>query len=550
MNKLFYLTFLLILSCARKTTESPVLEAQLHWYHKDLEKDKIPGISLEKFYKENKKTPKSSIIVAVIDTHIDATHPELKDQIWTNTKEIPNNGIDDDDNGYIDDVNGWSFIGLKNGEYVVRERYDLVKIIKEFEVNYMNKGFDTVKNQNEYSYKEYKMAKKVLNSYVNYYKEDLVIYKNLKNIYSLMKDSINSYFTKNKLEINIKTLDSVFKSVNKINKFYVQRLVSNDQDFSSLLKYYYICLKLKVKNEDGLTELIDDSNLYLSTILDVNFKDNYDPYNFPEKKEKNYGNNIINNDIIAKYIYINHSTKVSGILAGNRKDNKGIFGISNQIKIMPLAIEKSGGANDKDIAMAIYYAVDNGAKIINMSFGKDFSVNKQWVYDAIQYAERKNVLIVKIAHNDSYNIDENPQYPLDYNYETQEEIAQNMIVVGATTQKADSTLVASYSNYGKKNVDLFAPGENIYTATYKDKYTTDGGTSLAAPMVSGTAALLWLHYPKLTVQEVKKIILESGTSLDLEVFKPGTEEKVPFSSLSKSGKLLNVYNAMKMAKKY
>ncbi len=219
-------------------------------------------------------------------------------------------------------------------------------------------------------------------------------------------------------------------------------------------------------------------------------------------------------------------------------------------KIMPLNISYSGDEHDKDIAMAIYYAVDNGAKVINMSFGKEFSLHKKWVSDAYKYAESNNVLIVHCAGNDSFNVDENPYYPNDVDYENPHEVVDNFINVGATTAKADSTLVASFSNYGKKNVDLFAPGDKIYTTTAGNGYAYDSGTSLAAPMVSATAALIWSYYPKLTAKEVKQIILESGTAYDMDVLIPGGEgKKAKFSELSKSGKVLNVYNAMQLAEK-
>ena len=524
------------------------MDARLHWHHKDLEKDKIPGISLEKFYQENKKTPKASIIVAVLDSYMDSTHPSLKNQIWTNINEISNNGIDDDNNGYIDDINGWSFIGDRFGGYMVWQNHESVRIIRNFETKLLSKGFDTLKNKENYKFIEYKKAKINFDYLTNYYLQER------KNIVFFEEnyDLINDFSKKNNFQdFSIEKLDSVFDNLNDKKVLELNdRIKNKEKDNSSLLKYLIYFKYYEIKNKNELKKYTIEFDSIINKSFNINFKERENIGDNIEKLEKGYGNNIINNTKPNHYPNINHATMVSGIIAGNRKNNKEVFGFSDQIKIMPIPMSSKGDENDKDIAMAIYYAVDNGAKIINMSFGKDFSVNKQWVTEAIQYAEKRDVLIVKSASNNATNNDEEENYPNDYNYETQEEIAQNMIVVGATTQKADSTLVASYSNYGKKNVDIFAPGENIYTATYKDAYTTDGGTSLAAPMVSGTAALLWLHYPKLTVQEVKQIILESGTSLDLEVIKPGTEEKVPFSSLSKSGKLLNVYNAMKMARKY
>jgi subtilisin family serine protease len=220
---------------------------------------------------------------------------------------------------------------------------------------------------------------------------------------------------------------------------------------------------------------------------------------------------------------------------------------SAAIKALP-----PGPATDKDIAMAIYYAVDNGAKVINMSFGKEFSLKQEWVTEAFRYAEKHNVLLIHCSGNNKYDIDKRRFYPNDIIYRQSEktEMVGNFINVGSISKRIDSTMVSKFSNYGKLNVDLFAPGEQIYVAYPADEYKYDSGTSLAAPMVSGTAALIWLYYPELTVQEVKKIILESGVTIDKRVVKPGTaNEMVHFSELCKSGKILNTYNAMKMAEK-
>lgn len=126
-----------------------------------------------------------------------------------------------------------------------------------------------------------------------------------------------------------------------------------------------------------------------------------------------------------------------------------------------------GDGNDKDIAMAIYYAVDNGAKVINMSFAKEFSVHPEWVTTALQYAEKHNVLVVHVASNDGKDNDVNPIYPNDYLYDGMPEVCSNFINVGSTSKRLDSTFVSNFSNYGKKNVDLFAPGEDIYILPFQ-----------------------------------------------------------------------------------
>ncbi len=313
-------------------------------------------------------------------------------------------------------------------------------------------------------------------------------------------------------------------------------------------------MKFRFENNENTMEKMLETEREIDSIvnrnLNLNFNDRKIIGDNPNVLEKGYG---CGNVSITKKGFKNlqgHCTKVAGIIGANRKNNIGIKGFSDDIKIMPLNISYSGDENDKDIAMAIYYAVDNGAKVINMSFGKDFSANQQLVSDAFKYAEKHNVLLVHSAGNERFNADENHYYPSDNHFDGKAEICNNFINVGSTSANLDHTFVSAFSNYGKQNVDLFAPGQKIYTTAKGNEYGEDSGTSLAGPMVSGTAALIWSYYPKLTAVEIKQIIIESGTSYAVEVIVPGTKDKkIPFSELSKSGKVLNVYNAMKLAEK-
>lgn len=366
--------------------------------------------------------------------------------------------------------------------------------------------------------------------------------------YPIARDSLKHYFPKE--DYTYQQLDSLYNKYKINDKTYRQRREDKDYDIGAMIGF----LKRKFDLKENTLEDIIETKIQLDSIVNKNLN-----LNFNEREalgdnaydlQKGYGNNFVSNNKVGHRKIQDHCTKVSGIIAANRNNDFGINGISEMAKIMPLNISYSGDEHDKDIAMAIYYAVDNGAKVINMSFGKEFSLHKKWVSDAYKYAESNNVLIVHCAGNDSFNVDENPYYPNDVDYENPHEVVDNFINVGATTAKADSTLVASFSNYGKKNVDLFAPGDKIYTTTAGNGYAYDSGTSLAAPMVSGTAALIWSYYPKLTAKEVKQIILESGTAYDMDVLIPGGEgKKAKFSELSKSGKVLNVYNAMQLAEK-
>lgn len=518
------------------------------WHQKDFAFDTIPGISLEKWYSKNKKKPKNkNIIVAVVDTQIDKNHEDLKGQLWINTKEIPNNVIDDDQNGYIDDINGWSFTGTNSGSYVVWNRYEYVRIVQYWGKLFENKTESQINEKDLWKFKEYQRALKTFEEKTKYYGN---WYKSLKHdvaIYPLVKDTLKYFFPKE--DYTYKQLDSLYKKYKINDKRYRQRRDDNDKDLGALISYMMSNLEV---GENSFKEL-KDKETQLDSVLNKNLNINYNERlsigDNPNILEKGYGNNKISNTIEGVRTIQDNNTMVSGILAANRNNNIGIKGIANII-IMPLNISPSGDEHDKDIAMAVRYAVDNGAKIINMSFGKEFSMHKDWVSDAFKYAEEHNVLLVHSAGNDGEDLDKTIHYPNDQNYNGIRGICNNFINVGSTNKNFGEKFVSDYSNYGKQNVDLFAPGEDIYTTGSGNIYKTDSGTSFSVPMVCGTAALIWSYYPNLTAKEVKQIIIDSGTPYDIEVILPGTKDKkVPFSELSKSGKVLNVYNAMQLAKK-
>ena len=221
-------------------------------------------------------------------------------------------------------------------------------------------------------------------------------------------------------------------------------------------------------------------------------------------------------------------------------------GVATNVKILSVRAVPDGDERDKDVAMAFRYAVDNGAKVINTSFGKAYSPDKEWVYEALQYAAENDVLIVNAAGNDSNNIDEVYTYPND-SKDLVTEFTNNVITIGAMSANWDENLPASFSNYGKLNVDVFAPGVAIYATFPDERYQAISGTSMAAPSTAGVAALIRSYYPELSAAQVKGILMNSGTQVNLEVKLPGTEDLVPFKDLSVSGRIVNAYNALKMA---
>lgn len=538
-----YLSLYILFSCSSPnklknySTES-TMDSVEFWYFRD----SINGISLDKWYNENFKKTNNEIIVATLDTQIDINHEDIQGQLWINKKEIQNNGIDDDKNGYIDDYNGWNFVGKPDGGYFAYGNFEYVRVIQKWDSIFRNKKESELSKGLLKDFNQYSIANNYLDYYLDYYKN---YKKNLEfniEMFPLSKDTLKYYFPKE--DYSIEQLDSLYKKHNKSDKDFYERRENRDKDFSSLILYMRSNFRQGNKKIEKIVDLKTQMDSIINQNLNVNFIDRKFIKDNPNKLEKGYGNNILNS---FKKIQ-DHNTEVSSIITDNRNNKKGTSGFSDNIKIMPLIISLSGDEHDKDIAVAIYYAVDNGAKVINMSFGKEFSLCQEWVSEAIEYAYKHDVLIVHCSGNNSKSIDENLYYPTDVKYGEVNELSSNFIDVGSISKRTDSTMVSPFSNYGKNNVDLFAPGEEIYVAIPDNQYKYDSGTSLAAPMVSGTAALIWLYYPNLSVQEVKNIILESGVTIDKMVVKPGTDnEMVHFSELCKTGKILNTYNAMKMA---
>lgn len=544
MSKIKYALFLILLalsftdSIAQNAAETKKvkklkIDELRNWQNQDLQQDSLPGISLNKLYVEFIKNKKGKeVIVAVIDSYIDLEHEDLKNQIWINKKEIPNNNIDDDKNGYVDDINGWNFLGNKNGESTFRLNYDASRRLR----NLLRKGIDTTNfNGNIIDSLAYKNIQKEWIKLRNKYNSKIEDAKYYQEVYISSFKRINDIF-KNK-PFSLKQIDSLFK---------LREFNSSDEFYYDM---YFVRDFIKTNNNKAWIDLFEERVVgELSTSLNPNFNEN----DIIQDIETDILDKFYGNKKVSQYATkTSHSTMMSGMIAANRKDNVGIQGFSNQIKLMPLVISAASGTHrDKDIALAIEYAINNGAKVINMSFGKSTPIYPEWIQKSILYAKENDVLIVVSAGNSNENLDTKYSYPNDYFSEKDaEEFVDNLIVVGGTNHEANENLVYKYSNFGKKNIDIMAPATDIWCLDPLRKYALDDGTSFAAALTSGSAALIRSHYPKLTASQVKNIILESGVTIDQKVIKPGTEnEMVHFSELCKSGKILNVYNAMKMAK--
>jgi len=483
------------------------------WGHADLISDTIPGISLNKAYDDiikNKKGKK--VIVAVLDSGIDLDHEDLDDVIWINKGERPGNGVDDDNNGYIDDIHGYNFLGE-----AYNEQLEYVRIIK-FKMG-DNAIQEKAKAELQEEFSKTKQNKERYEQILSSVKDaDVAVKKHLgKSEYS-KKDVIA-----------IKTEDqALLQSAAAIKQMY---------NFADSIPDVF-----KQLNE-GITYFTERLNYHLNVDFDGRKIVGDNPYDL---MDMGYGNGNPKNRVKNE----SHGTHVAGIIAAERDNGLGVNGVANNVEIMSIRAVPNGDEYDKDIALGIRYAVDNGAQIINASFGKSYSLNSDWVYDAIKYAAANDVLIVHAAGNDGLDLDDpkNTNFPNDQADNKGTEIADNLITIGALNGKYGSEMVASFSNYGKMNVDVFAPGGNIYSTMPENNYEFQGGTSMAAPMVSGIAALIRSYYPKLTASEVKRVLIESGLSTSASVILAGDTEKTkPFNQASKSGKMVNAYNALIMA---
>ncbi len=485
----------------------------MRWSHLDIMKDTVPGMSVDRAYTELLKKRKGQpVIVGVIDSGIDLNHEDIKDVLWVNSGEKPGDGLDNDGNGYIDDIHGYNFLGES-----YHEQMEIARIIR------LKIGDQAYQDS----------AKSKLNSKLPEAKEGLPQLQQIEQFVSMAHENIQ------------KELGKEYYSVEDLEK-YSPKSPQEEQLVGVLIQVMGMGQDIPT----AIADLNEGINYYKGQVdyhLNVDFDgrksvgDN--PYDFNDQK---YGNG--NPDIRDKDE--SHGTHVAGIIAGTRGNKKGVDGVAKNVKIMSLRAVPDGDEYDKDIALAIRYAADNGAKVINASFGKAFSPNAEWVYEALEYAASKDVLFVHAAGNDGADLDEseNPNFPNDHKLQNSPEIVDNVITVGALTSSFGPDMVASFSNYGKQNVDVFAPGAAIYSTMPNDGYEFQDGTSMAAPAVAGMAALIRSYYPSLSAVQVKQIIMNSGIAPQIKVMIGGPEgtEKT-LSEISKSGRIANLYNAIILA---
>lgn len=509
-----------------------------NWYNRDKSSAQFQGVSTELAYQTLLKDKVSRpIVVAVIDSGVEVDHPDLKNKMWVNQDEIPNNGRDDDGNGYVDDVHGWNFIGNANGENVEFDTYELTRLYKKYNDRFEGKTAGDLSKSDLKDYNRYIELQQAFAAKKQEIESQSMQVMMVSSMYEqsigAVKDALGDKpMTSENLQ-NLKSDDAQAQMGSQMILQIAQAVGADAADVPRIM-------------EKELGPAVE----YFSTALEYHLNPEYDPRNivgdnYSNTDEKGYGNNDYEGPDAT------HGTHVSGIIAAERGNDLGIDGVAQNVQIMSLRAVPNGDERDKDIANAIRYAVDNGAQVVNMSFGKSFSWNEKVVQDAICYAQKNGVLLVHAAGNDAKDNDATDNYPNDKLKKGKE--ANNWIEVGAMSWKGGKEIMATFSNYGGKNVDILAPGVDIKSAVPDALYEKQSGTSMAAPVVSGVAALLLSYYPDLSAAQVRDILLRSAvepaTTRVTKFGKEGPAGEIDLDELIKTGGVIDVVEAIKLAEK-
>ena len=500
------------------------------WHLKDPQADSLQGVSVDMTYGSLLQgQPSRTVIVAVIDSGVDTEHEDLTGRIWVNQDEIAGNGKDDDKNGYIDDIHGWNFIGGKDGN-VNQDTDELTREYTRLKERYGNMEEKDVPKKQRTDYEQYLKVKTKFEK--------------------LVETNTEQYEQYNNLYINVKISVDTLKALLQVDKLTPELVSEFNSSEPSLIfaKGFVLNIFRNIGPDSDLDQFVTElkeAASHFEQIITYGYNEEFNPRtivgdNYNDPYEKGYGNNDVKGPDAM------HGTHVAGIIAANRNNEIGAKGIAENVMIMSVRAVPNGDERDKDVANAIRYAVDNGAHIINMSFGKSISPQKDVVDKAVKYAEQKGVLLIHAAGNDGDDIDVEKNFPTRYYQDGTE--AKNWIEVGASSWGADKNFVGDFSNYGKKSVDLFAPGVEIYSTLPDNKYKDLNGTSMASPVVAGVAALLMSYFPEFSALEIKDILRQSTRKFDnLTINKPGGKGEIQFSDMSNTGGLLNAYQAVKLA---
>ena len=502
-------------------------DVDLHgWHHKDPSED-VYGVGTEKAYELLKGCKSKKVVVAILDSGVDTDHEDLKANIWVNEDEIAGNGIDDDNNGYVDDINGWNFLGNAEGKNIDAANLEITRLYRKYAPQFaeVQSKKDVSKDQRS-DYELFKEAEEKILQELNSTAQEFA------QIDGFLKVFLAA--------------DSAAKV--ELGEDYSAEDVLGWTPESDDSKLYQSILVGVLQDPGFSKQALEDYHSYLKDKLEYHYNPRFVDRavigdNYENTAERFYGNN----DVSAPHN--DHGTHVAGIVGAVRNNNLGMNGICENVALMAVRTVPNGDEFDKDVANAIRYAVDNGADIINMSFGKGYSPQKEAVYAAIKYAEENNVLLVHGAGNDAANIDKVENYPNPF-YPDQKQACNVWLSVGATAYSGDENLVGSFSNYGKKHLDIFAPGVQIYSTKPDNTYEFADGTSMASPVVAGVAALIKSYFPEITAVQLRDLLKESSNKYPkLKVIAPGSEsgKTTKFKKLSNSYGVVSAVNAAKLA---
>lgn len=504
------------------------------WHNLDPQDDGIMGTGSNKVYDLllKDKTPKKTVVVAVIDSGVDIEHEDLQGKIWTNAKEIAGNGLDDDRNGYVDDVHGWNFIGGADGSNIEADSYELTREYARLKPKYEDADPDNIKRRHRDEY-----------AYWLRIKEDFESKK--------QEAEMNHQFTSS-LQENLTEMANILKEAvgkDDITMGDLKELEDDDPNImraAAMLGQLFANIGTEAPSLNAVLDELNRAVQHYENQVEYAYNPDFDPRDIVGDEEENYREKYYgNNDVTGPDA--SHGTHVAGIIAADRNNALGMKGIADHVLIMSVRAVPDGDERDKDVANAIYYAVDNGADIINMSFGKAYSPGKKYVDRAVKYAQRKGVLLIHAAGNSGEEVNADNNFPNRW-LGRRGRPAKNWLEIGASAWRQGENLPGSFSNYSQESVDFFAPGVDVYSTLPDNEYDENSGTSMAAPAVAGVAALLMAYYPELKADEIISILKESVYDLgDQIVNLPGGEGEVSFGDLSVTGGVVNAYRAFQLA---
>jgi len=522
----FFIQFFFVTAFSQTQAVRPKVKG---WHLLNFQQDGYFGTGVKEAYELLAGRKSTQVIIAVIDSGIDTLHEDLKSILWTNPREIPGNGKDDDGNGYVDDIHGWNFCGSSTGENMAVNTLEIARVYHHWKTAFEGKKENEISADQKFLFQQWKRSESLLNKQYDEYIKSYQRIENLSANLQIANQVIAAYlnktvFTKSAI-ISIQGEDSLARAVSAWVDIFNRTgdsAVTNTLLISEINSYKNNLLAKKNRKDD----------------IPVDYRGALTKDNYENIHDSIYGNNNL-------YDHAgNHGTHVSGIIGAVRNNNIGVDGIVENVRIMFIRAVPGGDEHDKDVALAIRYAVNNGAKIINMSFGKPVSPYKQMLDDAVKYADTKGVLLVHGAGNDGENIDSNYFYPNPLFLNGTR--ATNFLTIGASGDYSTGSLVAPFSNYGQM-VDIFAPGVYINSTTFNNGYEAFDGTSMASPVATGVAGLIKSYFPGVTPEQMIDLLIKTGSPVSELVTIPGGDKKVSMQVLCNSGKIINAYEAAKMA---